>query len=493
MPSFMGLSSTPSSWLLAVGLLLGTVGGAAAAAAGEFERLALPADAPELSSEISEQELVGVYADGFSASWVTAQPADSTVCILPENQDGWCEAQESDKTDHLVNVSGLQPGTGYRYWLLSAGRRARPVEAHPEALTTLTLPPGEHVADVVILNDIHIGEPCSGELVNLGGTSIPGCTAIPLGGRSGEQTGRMLQGASEQIRALHPALVLVNGDLTDAGAYTHMRQAQSLLDGLGIPYEVTRGNHDRPNQGGEGEAQNCGATRDCYSTVFRPGSTERVQPKAVQLGNIRFLLLDSEDANGLGDLTNAPQQRWLEQQLAAWPEQRTFILLHHPPGTYSNLSMAPPGNGVPAFRGGLWLQDLVARNKQVVAVIAGHTHRNLLGYENATGRVPWLEFGALKGYPAGFNVLRIYQGGYLREFHRADCADDFCRRWTSVTRRENFGTMPAYMLGELRSRAFTYVDDCDHHTPRLATLPWQVGGDSGQDSEDCRGHTDAFP
>lgn len=456
------------------------------------ERLALPATTPQASEEISEQEVVGIYADGFSASWVSKSPSDSTVCIIPEQAQGWCERHETERTDHLVRVRGLQPGTRYAYWLMSGGRRADTLEGNPEALTTLSLPPGRHLFDVVLLNDIHIGEVCSGQLIGLGEISIPACSEIPYGVQPGDYSSLMFLGAANDIRALAPALVLVNGDLTNAGAYTDMIEARSLIEGLGIPWAATRGNHDRAGQGGEGEAEFCGLTLDCYTTVFRPGSDARVQPVAVEVGSTRFLLLDS-DNGGLGDLRDESQQQWLAQQLADYPANRTFILLHHPPSAYSNVTMLPPGNGVPSFKGGRWLRDLVAQHPQVVGVFSGHTHRNLIGYDDVTGRLPWVETGALKNYPAGYNVLRIYEGGYLREFHRADCEDGFCRRWASVTRYENFGTSASYMLGELHARAFTYIDDCDHRTPAQPSEPWRVGGDSGQDTQGCRGGTDLFP
>ncbi len=455
-------------------------------------RTELPTTTPEASDAISEQEVVGIYADGFSASWVSESPSDGTVCIIPEQAQGWCERHEVDRTDHLVRVRGLQPGTRYTYWLMSGGRRADTLQGNPEALTTLSLPPGRHLVDVVLLNDIHIGEVCSGQLVGLGDISIPACSAIPNGVQPGDYSSRMFLGAAHDIRALAPALVLVNGDLTNAGAYTDMVEARSLIEGLGIPWAVSRGNHDRAGQGGAGEAEFCGPTLDCYTTVFRPGSDARMQPVAAEVGNIRFLLLDS-DNGGLGDLRDAGQQRWLAQQLADHPRNRTFILLHHPPSAYSNLTMFPPENGVPPAKGSGWLRDLIAQHPQVVGVFSGHTHRNLLGYDDATGRVPWVETGALKNYPAGYNVLRIYEGGYLREFHRADCDDGFCRRWASITRHENFGSSASYMLGELRARAFTYIDDCDQRTPAQPSMPWRVGGDSGQDTAGCGKRTDLFP
>jgi hypothetical protein len=466
----------------------------------------VPSTPPTVSDAIHQQELTAVGLDYFEASWVTESPADSTVCVFPPQGEGRCERQETAQIYHLVRMRGLQPGAAHTYWLISDGKRAEvqsesPVrglqdaDANPGHFTTLAVPPGRHVVDVALLTDLHVGETCSGQIVGIGGISIPPCTVYPGYPDGNDRHGeRMLAGAVAQLRELEPSLVLVLGDLTNNGAYPDMLTVKTLLDEFGLPYEVLRGNHDRPAQGGSGEAENCGPSADCFSTVFRPGNEERIQPIAVETHGIRFLMLDANDTDGIGDLTDVAQQEWTEQQLQAHPDQRTFIMSHEPAGTYSNATTYIPGFGVTAARGGNWLHGLIAVSPQISASFAGHTHRNLLGYDDSTGRLPWVEIGANKEYAAGFTMLRIYEGGFVREYHRVDCKDDdnFCREWTSLSREQMFGSQFPYMLGQLRARAFTYIDDCDHRTPLLASVPWNVDGDTGQDTGDCRGGN-AFP
>lgn len=466
--------------------------------------------APALSDAISEQELTAVGLDYFEAYWRTAQPADTTICLFPPQGAGRCERQETGQTYHLARITGLAPGTAYRYWLISDGARARTVNdtpaaalpalnaqvlpdaaANPGQFTTLTPPPGKRVGTVALMSDLHVGEGCSGQAFGFAGQSVPPCTVVPgyTDGSDGHGQ-RMLAGAVAQIAALKPDAVLVLGDLTSAAAYTDMTLAKSLLDRLPMPYYVLRGNHDRPAQGGSGETEFCGTTQDCYSTVFRPLSTQRIQPIAVDVHGVRFLMLDANDTSGRGDLTDTAQQTWVAQQLAAHPKARTFILSHEPASVYSNATTYVPGFGVIPTQGGSWLHDVIKANPQVSATFAGHTHRNLLGYDADTGRLPWVEIGANKEYAAGFTLLHLYEGGFVREYHRVDCVSDsnFCREWTSLSRGQNFGLQFTYMLGELKARAFTYVDDCSHNTPRLPSLPYQVGGDTGQDVADCRGN-----
>lgn len=499
--------TTRASFLLAAAvtpLLLGACGSSSAPTLQQpAVSVPVPAAPPPVSSAIDQQELTAVGLDYFEASWRTAAPADSTVCLFPAQGPGRCERQESGQTYHLVRISGLQTGSAYRYWLISNNARAQTrseappapavqdADANPGSFTTLAPPPGRHVVDVALLTDLHVGETCSGQLFGLAGISLPPCTVYPGYPNGSDEHGRrMLAGAVAQLRSLNPALVLVLGDLTGNGAYPDMLTVKSLLDSLGLPYAVLRGNHDRSGQGGTGEASSCGPDKDCYSTVFRPVNNVRIQPLAVETHGVRFLMLDANDTSGTGDLSDAAQQAWTQQQLQAHPRQRTFILSHEPAGTYSNATTYVPGFGVTGPRGGDWLHSVAQQNPQVSATLAGHTHRNLLGYDATTGRFPWIEIGANKEYAAGFALLRIYEGGFVREYHRTDCTsdDDFCRQWTSLSRGQMYGGQYPYMLGQLSARAFTYVDDCSHPTPASPSLPWSVDGNTGQDTQDCRGN-----
>jgi len=428
-----------------------------------------------------QAELVGVTADGFEATWSTPAPGDSTVCVTPQGGGETCTTTERGTTMHRVVVGGLRPGTAHAYRLRTNGRDEARDVFHPGRLRTLTPPPGRHVSTIAVINDLHVGETCSGRLFGVGDLSFPPCNTADRYGA------RMLEAAGAQIRASGADLVLVNGDLTDAGGADETREAKRLLDGIGVPYAVTRGNHDRPDQGKEDGR--CGAAKDCFNAVFRPGETRRVAPVAVEHDGVRYLLLDGNDPAGKGDLTDPAQQAWTARELADHRTQRTFVLVHEPPNAYSNEHMLQPGFGVPLERGGAWLRDLLARHPQVSGVLSGHTHRNFLAYDARTGRLPYVENGALKEYPAGFMLLRIHEGGWTREFHRVDC-DAFCRSWTGVTRNQTFGTQATYVLGQLRSRSFTQVDDCDRLTPPQ-TEAFRVDGDAG-DSRGCRGRL-GFP
>jgi len=424
-------------------------------------------------------ELNTVTDTSMTATWGTDAPSDSTVCVGRSADALVCRTVEQDVTLHQATFDGLSAGTRYVYELRSAGRSIPGAAASTGAFTTLTPPSGRHVLDVGILNDTHVGEGCSGTAFNapLAGTSFPPCFSAE------RYAARMLEAAVAELNVQRPDLVIVNGDLTDTAKPGELAEVKRILSNLTMPWYVTRGNHDRPGQAG---SEACGADRDCFRQVFYPDMPPGRVYRSVAVKGVRFLLLDSSDASGIGDLTDARQNLWLRGELAAHPTERTFVVFHHPVAAVASASQAPPVVfGVTAARGGKDFTDLVGRSPQVRGVLGSHTHRNYVAY--ATGRAPYVENGTSKEYPGGYAVLRVFEGGWTRSVHRigTDCA--FCRSWVATTRGEYNGDYPMYTLGSLSARNFTAVDDCELDTPPT-TIPNDQGGDT-QDVRSCRGQT----
>jgi len=110
-----------------------------------------------------------------------------------------CETQERDVRRHHAVVDDLQPGTTYAYRLVTAGAIQPPSLTNPGVVTTLTPPPGRHLFDVALVNDVHIGESCSGSLATAPvlEQSLPECFMAPEYARQmAEATG----GADQRAR-----------------------------------------------------------------------------------------------------------------------------------------------------------------------------------------------------------------------------------------------------------------------------------------------------
>jgi len=436
---------------------------------------------------VAEPELVTVTDTGAEATWSTPTPSDTTICIGPAGSPARrCDRQEEGVAFHHARVGGLTAGTSYDYQLLSGGVAQPSAADSPGTFTTLVPPPGRHLLDIALVSDIHVGEGCSGTAANapLVGTSIPPCFS------TARYSQQMLAGTIRDLNARPLDSVIFNADITSTAGFDEETEAKALLGSLRAPYFVARGNHDRPNQGHD--AGRCGAGKDCFKTVFHPESTGARVYFAYERGGVRFIVLDSNDPTGVGDLKDADQNAFLARELNAHPNQRTFIVFHHPVTEYADTFALPPVVfGVAPDHGQAEFLSLVARHPQVSGVLNAHTHRNFVSYAQASGRRPvYLENAAEKEYPGGYSIISIYEGGWMRTFHRIyDCA--FCRGWIQTTSGEYFGLYPGYTLGSLSTRNFTYFDDCAQQTPPQS-LPQNLGGDTQPRPPGC-GRTIGFP
>jgi predicted phosphohydrolase len=439
-------------------------------AAGATAAAALPADAVAQAltdlvritpGPALEPELVTVTDTAMAAWWRTDRPADTTVVL--EALDGPEAGQvrelrlEEGRTVHAARVEGLRPGTRYRYELRSGGQRVSlgpATEADPGEFRTLVPPPGPLLARIALLNDIHVGEQVSGQLVGTPAGSLPPAYT------GDDYAFRMLQAAVGELRDRPIDLVIANGDLTDRGREDEVRRALAGLRELPFPLLVTRGNHDRRLEGA------CAADGDCLRVQAFGGQGEgdhvlrsvaRVGPRVAVVG------LDSCDpTSGDGRLDLGGQAAWLEEQLVALRREgrETIVAFHHPILRETD----PPSFSDGVDAGGAEVLAVLGRHEHVRLVVSGHSHRNNLGFDPAIGqRLPFLENGATKEYPAGFALLDVFEGGIMRTFHRP--VTDFSREWVRTSAQQIFGFHPTVTRGSLASRAFV----TGFASPTLAT------------------------
>ncbi|MFQ6329074.1 hypothetical protein ACLMAL_23455 [Nocardia sp. CWNU-33] len=88
---------------------------------------------------------------------------------------------------------------------------------------------------------------------------------------------------------------------------------------------------------------------------------------------------------------------------------------------------------------------------------SGHTHRNRRSRPDFGIDVEFLEVSAVKEYPGGYMLLRIYEGGYTVNFYKT--RTDAARRWSTRTRRQYFGMHPDHALGSHTDRNHVRLRD----------------------------------
>jgi len=166
--------------------------------------------------------------------------------------------------------------------------------------------------------------------------------------------------AVAHIHALRPApdIVLVTGDLVDAGMkdeYTHLR---ALLAPLTMPVHVIPGNHDLRDPLREAFAD--------HRYLPREGFLQYV----IDSGPVRLIALDTlTPGEPHGELC-AQRLGWLEARLAE-SERPTVLFMHHPPFECGMTEFDEARLNVGADR----LAEIVRQHPNVERILCGHVHR----------------------------------------------------------------------------------------------------------------------
>lgn len=404
-------------------------------------------------------ELANVSDTSFIVTWLTCSgrmpmKTDSTVSYAPIGTAAPKSASGRESAFHYVRVTGLEPGTRYSYQVSSNGISAAPDRLNPGMFTTLTPPPGKELFRFVALADIHVGEQVSGLA-----TSQP--AEFPPSYRSKTPyPAQMLETAVDAVNR-DKAMAILPADNSSHGELHDLEQAAAILSRLRAPFIVARGAHDRPGQY-EAAEEECPPDGDCFREVFRPQiqATDEPRPTARALVHRgwMFIALDSANlASGTGELAS-DQLEWLRERLdrAQQREWPAIIFFHHPVAEYSTTLAIPPAVFGVNQRDAQAFLSLIA-DYDVRMIVNAHTHRNWIAYSPHTGRMPILEVGPTKEYPAGYSLFRVYEGGILREWRPIDC--DFCNAWRETTRGQYFSLYPLYTSGSLRERSFVHLFD----------------------------------
>ena len=431
---------------------------------------------PVLATDL---EVVTVTDTAAVLTWTSRTP-DAAGRPVPMPTDGelWLAPADSSRPPrqiwgsdgatpfHYAQIDGLEPGRTYRIEARGAGVRATPAVSAATGLpgtpetsgtfTTLVPPPGRLLRTLALANDIHYGETVSGLVAGdlpPGFRQEPGLAPYPQ---------VMLDALLDDLRRADrgAATLLLAGDLSAEAAPTDLRAVRDRLDhwgNAGTDYLAVRGNHDRPHAGGE--YAGCPAVpgtaelHDCWSDTFGP----RQQLVEYELGGLRLLGLDTSALDGSGGVLDPPQFDRMSELLRNEPDRPTLVFGHHPVTVEAGLT----NTGGPGFildrAHALRLQQLYERAPGVFLQHSGHTHRTRRTRPDTACAVEFLEVAAVKEYPGGYSLLRIYEGGYTVNFYKTRTPE--ARRWSTLTRGEYFGLLPDYALGTFSDRNHVVLRD----------------------------------
>jgi hypothetical protein len=315
----------------------------------------------------------------------------------------------------------------YRYQGLVPGVEQR---AGPFHVRTLPRPPGERLATVATVNDLHFGEIACGVLrgLDLGPVlrAEPGQEPYPL---------VMNRAAVAEIAALAPDAVVAKGDLTSAGTPAQYEQFTSLYaTAFGDRLVVTPGNHDHPAQ--------------------PSGPLPFPAVEARNLPGVTLAVLDTSRPGVVSGAIDDEQAEWLDD-LAAGADRPILVFGHHPVADDTLRGQ----DGSPIIAAGLdgpsadRLAAVVVRRPALVGYFAGHTHRNKVRYLAGTGPFPWVEVACVKDFPGSWAEYRVFEGGILQA-HRRVHQDPAAIAWSERCRCLFGGLYPSYAWGSVSDRCF---------------------------------------
>jgi len=371
---------------------------------------------------------------------------------------------------HYVELSGLEPGQTYFYVAQSGGVPATSsvnafgngvgssnldiASTGPFTFTTPQPPPGSFLFALALCNDLHFGETVAGLATSQGGGLPPGIEQAP-----GQPPYPEVMGAALGVEARQRGadLLVAAGDITSEAAQQDVGNAKAFLDAFGAygeSYLVTRGNHDRPHTGDAAGACSAVPGHDGYHDCFRDAFFSAGPTWfSAQANGLRVIGLDTYDKIGNGGdngVLSEEQFAFLGDELARNRDQPTLVLGHHPVSVEASLTTIPPITFDMDPQQAARLESLYAASPGVFLHHAGHTHRNKRTLSTTATEVVFQEVAAVKEYPGGFHLLRVFTGGYALNFYKF--RDTLAQEWSERSRQEYGGLAPFYVFGNVADR-----------------------------------------
>jgi Icc protein len=155
-----------------------------------------------------------------------------------------------------------------------------------------------------------------------------------------------------------PDLVLLSGDITQAGLPEEFEHAARLLDALQMPYYVIPGNHDDRL-----------ALWAAFGGRACPSRAQGFINYVVEGHDIRLIALDSTVPGASGGEICERRAGWLDARLSEDRLKPTLLFMHHPPLKFGVIE-----TDVDGFEGADRLAEVIRKYDNITKIVCGHIH-----------------------------------------------------------------------------------------------------------------------
>ena len=366
-------------------------------------------------SGLADQEVFAV--DERSAQLIVRGDTD----VVSVDIDGQHIQAKTMRGVAVIDVDDLEADTAYEAVLSDGDGRSLgelPLQTRPTM--------GPIFSRFATISDVHLGAEAFGPSPSIedGEHKRGGADPYAL---------RTARAAIAEATGWGAELLVIKGDLTEAGAHSDWELARQLLADCSIPYLLTPGNHDNWN------------SRDIDpAEAFEQlgASSDPVQQR--NLDGVRIVIADTSlPGKGWGTLT--PRAAELEEAVAT----NTAVFL----GIHQNIQRIPfpwfwpPG--IPSTDAMPVVDELSAVNPHLF-ISSGHSHRNRVHWIGPKQRVLFTEVSATADYPGVWAGYEVSERGIRQTVRRIASTD--ATSWTERTRGALGGAWPRWSQGRLSDR-----------------------------------------
>ncbi len=411
---------------------------------------------------ISYPEVTSITDTSAVLSWRTDVDGFTKIEYGMAGYTSTVITDESGTKYHQVAVSSLAPNSKYLYRISSAAG-STPVTG---SFYTLATPSGTYLFSFATISDPQFaknaadtsgvrGRPYSSSesiLSNMvSDINLRGASFVILKGDIAEAA---IAGTGDQINSsMIPTLELLTGTTGFSGDISGSRKY------LAIP-----GNHDKQNSYSAGNWVTKNMTL-LTSGVTTSDTLDSSFNYSFDYRGYHFIMLDTVRSSS--PYAGHADTNWLASNLAANSSKKTLIFMHHPAGDLS-LTIPTETVGGVTIDSTQWqidnitdFQNVIKTYKaQIGGVFIGHVHDNhYYVSDEATGGVPFVRTSSALQYPQGYDVYKVYSGGYMQTFYKLSDAkfSEYARDRISA---DSSGNSADYYMqvwsGPVSARNFSY-------------------------------------